>query len=292
MNVNKNHKDTVFSSLFNNPDVLRELYCALEGTDLPDTTPVIINTLSGVLYMNLVNDVSFEIGGRLVVLIEHQSTINQNMAIRLLLYIARVYEQIIQGKMIYSTKRILIPRPEFFVLYNGLEPYPDEAVLKLSDLYESVETLGIEAAVPVALELTVKVININEGRNEKIAKRSRTLSEYSAFIGKVREFEKGGESKEEAITKAAVYCRNHDILKEFLERHASEVINMLMTEWNMEDALAVRYEEGIEAGKEDGKEEEKIIIAKNLLSAGSSYDFINKITGLDADTIIKISAEM
>jgi hypothetical protein len=236
--------------LFSEPDVLRELYCALEGANIPDTTPVVINTLSNVLYMNLVNDVSFEIGGKLVVLIEHQSTINQNMAIRLLLYIARVYEQIIQGKKIYSTRKILIPRPEFYVLYNGTEPYPDEAVLRLSDLFESVETLWMKESAPAALELTVRVVNINEGRNEKIAKRSRTLFEYSAFIGKVREYEGVGESREEAITRAAVYCRDHDILKEFLERHASEVINMLMTEWNMEDALDVRYEEGLEDGIE------------------------------------------
>jgi len=287
MGVNNKYKDTVFSSLFSNPDVLRELYCALEGTDIPDTVPVTINTLSNVLYMNLINDVSFEIGGKLVVLIEHQSTINENMAARLLLYIARVYEQIIQDKKIYSVKKISIPRPEFFVLYNGKDPYPDEAELKLSDLYESVEALGL-GDHPPALELTVKVVNINEGRNEKIARGCGTLSEYSAFIAKVREYEGAGLSREEAITKAAVYCRDHDILKEFLEKHATEVINMLMTEWNMEDALEVRYEEGLEEGREEGR----IEIARNLLTTGSPCEFVSKITGLDLDTVKGISTSL
>jgi hypothetical protein len=41
------------------------------------------------------NDISFEIGDKLVVLIEHQSTINPNMPLRLLLYIGRVYEKIL-----------------------------------------------------------------------------------------------------------------------------------------------------------------------------------------------------
>jgi len=50
-----------------------------------------------------------------------------------------------------------------------------------------------------------------------------------------------------------------------------------MTEWNMDDALAVRYEEGRETATEE--------IARNLLAEGSTPDFIQKITGLDIETI-------
>jgi hypothetical protein len=39
------------------------------------------------------------------------------------------------------------------------------------------------------------------------------------------------------------------ILKDFLELHSSEVINMLLTEWNWDDALTVRGEEGREEGQ-------------------------------------------
>ena len=44
---------------------------ALEGITLPSDVPVSINTLENVLYMDLYNDTSFEIDGKLVVLIEH-----------------------------------------------------------------------------------------------------------------------------------------------------------------------------------------------------------------------------
>jgi hypothetical protein len=37
---------------------------------------------------------------------------------------------------------------------------------------------------------------------------------------------------EGAMKMAIDYCINHDILKEFLETHSSEVINMLLTEWH------------------------------------------------------------
>jgi predicted transposase/invertase (TIGR01784 family) len=68
---------------------------------------------------------------------------------------------------------------------------------------------------------------------------------------------------------------------------------MLMTEWNMDDALAVRYDEGhedgielgIERGIEQGLIKGKLIIARNLLCEGSTPEFVQKITGLDLETI-------
>jgi len=66
-NVNRNHKNSVFSSLFSNPDVLRELYSAIEGVTIPPDIRIDINTLSNVLFMKQINDVSFLIDNRLVV---------------------------------------------------------------------------------------------------------------------------------------------------------------------------------------------------------------------------------
>jgi predicted transposase YdaD len=48
---------------------------------------------------------------------------------------------------------------------------------------------------------------------------------------------------------------NHNILRNFLELHSSEVINMLFTEWNWDTALEVRWEEGREEGIEQGIEQ-------------------------------------
>ncbi|MDR2589259.1 MAG: Rpn family recombination-promoting nuclease/putative transposase, partial [Spirochaetales bacterium] len=126
MRANTKYKASVFSLLFSEPALLRQLYCALAGVELPPDIPVTINTLKNVLFMDRVNDISFEIGGKLVVLIEHQSSINPNMALRLLLYITRIYEKIVESKNIYTSCLLPLPRPEFFVLYNGTAPYPDE----------------------------------------------------------------------------------------------------------------------------------------------------------------------
>jgi hypothetical protein len=202
MGVNTKFKDSVFSFLFSDPEILKELYCALKGVSLPPDVPVSVNTIRDILFMDKVNDISFEIGGKLVILIEHQSTINPNMALRLLMYIARVYEKIVVDKNIYTTRLIPIPRPEFFVLYNGVTPYPDEAVLKLSDTFEKTDLPGIGEPGSPALELEVKVLNINQGRNERLVKKCKTLAGYSAFVGKVREYEAEGSGKEEAMKQA------------------------------------------------------------------------------------------
>ena len=286
MKANVQYKSSVFSFLFSNPDTLRELYCALEGVTLPADVPITINTLNDVLFMDRINDISFEIGGKLVVLLEQQSTLNPNMALRLLLYIARVYEKIVQNRRIYSSRKIPIPRPEFFVLYNGLDPYPDEGILKLSDAFESTVPLGLPEKGEPSLELTVRVININEGKNEAIARKCQTLAEYSVFVAKVREYEKEGYSREEAVKKAVIYCRDYDILKEFMEQNGSEVMNMVLTEWNWDDALDVRYEEG----REEGLEEKAIDIAKNMLKDGFSPEQTARLSGLDIAKVKALSA--
>jgi len=78
------------------------------------------------------------------------------MPIRCLEYIARLYEQFYKSKEKYSRKQLAIPTPEFFIFYNGKQPYNTASVLKLSDSFTQKHD-------EYALELSVKVININYG---------------------------------------------------------------------------------------------------------------------------------
>ncbi|MDR3147142.1 MAG: hypothetical protein LBU00_02040 [Treponema sp.] len=99
MPVNREYKSSVFSLLFSDPELLRELYGAIAGISLPPDLPITINTLQ---------------------------------------YIGRVYEKLTAGLKAFGRKLIKIPRPEFIVLYNGVDPYPDESILNLSDAFEDV----------------------------------------------------------------------------------------------------------------------------------------------------------
>jgi predicted transposase/invertase (TIGR01784 family) len=244
----------MFASLFSDESVLRELYCALRGVSLPDNIPIEINTLENVLYMDFINDISFEIGGKLVVLIEHQSTINPNIALRLLFYICRILEKKTESSNLYTTKQLKIPFPEFYVLYNGIAPFPDNEIIRLSDLFENPANGDTPPQIHPLLQLEVKIININEGRNAEMVNRCKKLMEYSFFVEKVRKYIKDGYSLEEAMKKTIKYCATHDILKEYLEIHGSEVMNML-EDWNMEDAKKFWREEAREEGLVEGLEQ-------------------------------------
>ena len=91
------------------------------------------------------------------------------------------------------------------------------------------------------------------------------LSEYSRFIGKIKENLNDGLYLEESIHQAIEYGIEHDIMREFLETNGSEVANMLLSGWNMDEALSVSKEEGYEDGYDDGKAEGKTEERKELI---------------------------
>jgi len=105
------------------------------------------------------------------------------------------------------------------------------------------------------LELKVDIYNINYEVNAEIVQRSRALSEYSKFISKIKENLADGLSLEESIHQAIEYGIEHDIMREFLETNGSEVANMLLSGWNMDEALSVSKEEGYDDGMAEGRAE-------------------------------------
>ena len=240
-------------------------------------TKIEINTLQDVLFMDVKNDISFSIDDKVIFLIEHQSTISENLPLRMLLYISRVYEKIVDRNTAYGTKLVKIPRPELIVLYNGKASFPDERILRLSDAFkeapDNTDKFG-------CVDLTVRVLNINDGRNEDIVKRSDALREYIVFTQKVREGTDAGKHLSDALAEAITYCEENQILQQFLKDYASEVLNMLLTEFIIEDAIAVWKAEG----KVEGKAERDMEVALKMLS--------NKKRGVSQASIVKTLKEI
>jgi hypothetical protein len=269
MDVKRNHKSSVFSTLFGNRDVLRELYSAIEGVEIPPEMPIDINTLSNIFVKGQINDLSFTIDNRLVVLIEHQSSINNNMPLRLLLYVSDIYQKIISRKALVQQKLVKIPTPEFIVLYNGEAPFPDYQKMRLSDAFTGVAGLKLPRENGKSLELEVHVYNINYGRNPGLLEKSAILNGYSMFVGKIREYNQKL-SLEESVKSAVKYCKENDILKEFLEKYGSEVVKMLLEEITVEDEITALLEEQREEilellDKDYSKEEIKRILMSKAI---------------------------
>jgi len=248
---NREVKSSAFTTFFSNPENAAALYSALEGVD---ATPEDINiaTLEGILFIARKNDLAFTVKNNVLIISEHQSSINENMPLRDAIYYGRTQEKLLSNpKEIYRRKRIMIPTPKFFVFYNGNEPFPSEKVMKLSDSY-------LEKTDPPMLELIVKVININLPNKHKLLEQCRPLYEYSWFIQKVKDYENMGHNRDAAITQAIRECKREDIMADFMYEHGSEVANMLFGEYDEELAKEVAREEGYEDGKIEGRIEGRI----------------------------------
>lgn len=257
-NENRKNKDTVFTDLFYSDKYakrnLLSLYNALFGDDLQDENLIEQVRLENVLFQNMQNDISFLVKDRKIVLGEHQSTINQNMPLRSLMYIGREYEKIVDPDKRYARKLIKIPTPEFITFYNGEEDLPTESVLRLSDAF-------IDKEEDSALELCVRVININHPKGHVVLNKCSILNEYSAFVEETRKF-KGDEA---SLEKAVKSCIKKGILEEYLKRKGSEVVNMLMMEYDYEKDMRAQRAEAEEIGEEKGKAKERDIL-KNVRS--------------------------
>ena len=283
--VTREYKDSIFTKLFSDKQKALELYNAVGTKKYDSNTEIEINTLDDVLYLDRINDVSFILDGKLIVLVEHQSSINANMPMRFLIYISKLYENFIASNElnIYREKLIKVPKPEFICLYNGTKDYPDGETLKLSDSFYDIE------GVDTGLDLAVKVININKGRNETIVKQSKVLSDYIFFIDRVRNGISSKIPLKDAIDSAVKYCIENNILIDFLETYRAEVMGMLTTEFDMNKALEARrldgYEEGKLEGEIKGEIKGKLETAKVMLSKNTPLDFIIEVTNLSRGQI-------
>jgi len=249
-----------------------ELYNAVSGKNYPENTEIKIITLSNVLFMEKINDICFVIDGKMVVLIEHQSTINENMCLRMLIYASSEYVKITDSKDLYRKKMIKLPTPEFIVLYNGKEEFPDYKEMRLSDSFE----IKNETCY---LELVAKVYNINKGRNAEMASRSPVLSGYEEFIAEIKSNLGSSMNLAEAIKLAIKTCLSKNILVSFLREHGAEVLNMIFTEWNWDDAIAVAKEEAYEKTWEKAQKREKELFA--LWESGVPLAEAKKKLGVD-----------
>lgn len=238
---NREAKSSTFTAYYGTPENAADLYRALDHASGVGPEDIEYETLQGILYMARRNDLAFTVKQKVLVVGEHQSTVNFNMPIRSAIYYGRTMERMIPPRFIYRSGVIPIPTPEFYVFYNGKRNQPSEQILKLSDSY-------LEKTNDPMLELKVKVININPSAKHPILEECRSLYEYASFIQQIRNHMEDGFSRDEAIAAAMDVCVRKGIMVDFIKEHGSEVRNMLFTEFNLEDAKEVWYEEGLEEG--------------------------------------------
>ncbi len=305
--VQKKYRDALFRRIFNEKSVLMELYNALNQTDYDDADELIFYTIDDVIYLGYKNDVSFIVRGTLN-LYEHQSTLNPNMPIRGLIYFGKQYESYIKqhNLNIYGKKMLSLPFPQFVIFYNGFEPLEndkDYMELHLSDafVYAGSNHLATDAASsPIStrpcLECTARVYNINYGHNQELMARCRTLEEYSILIGRISSKVRTGIPLEQAADTAVQECIRDGILQDFLIKHRSEVVGMLLEEFDMDEYIKMErrdsyedgHEDGLAMGLAEGKRLEQLHIIHNMFQENIPAQSCAKLLDKDVTFISKV----
>ena len=273
----RTYKDSLFCDIFSRKDYLQDVYRGLFGREV-SLQEIRLMTLQGTFFNDEKNDVSFLAGTRQIILMEHQSTLNENMPLRMFWYMAKLYRKQVPKDAPYRTRRLRLPAPCFYVFYNGLDPAPDEWEMRLSEAFEG------ECS---SLELCVTAYNINETSGSVILERSRTLKGYSAFVAQVRRRAAEGMSLEEAVKLAIRYCIGQDYLAEYFhEREMEEVFDMVSFKWDpelakrvqLEEAREIGMEQGLEKGMEKGMEKGVAEVVLNMLKKKWSLQDISEVS--------------
>ena len=242
-------KDILFRLVFGDDrQALLQLYNALHGTAYTDPHELQIVTLDNAIYISRKNDLAFLLAGS-INMYEHQSTLNPNMPVRFLIYLAQEYQLLVEStdKSLYGSEMIPLPTPQCVVFYNGTADTPDEYELRLSSAFSSQD-------VEPAVEVVVKVININYGHNEHLMQGCGLLSQYAQFVAVTREYANKYDNREEAMNAAIEYCIEHGILEDILRKHRSQVLGSLLEEFDEKKYAKTLREEGYESGREEGYE--------------------------------------
>ena len=242
----RQYQDTVFRMYFNEEARLKEVAGALHGRSYEEE-PLKIVTLEGTFLSQIKNDISFLLAGRHLIFMEHQSTANQNMPLRCLYYVCEQLRQYIPAKKLYQNTPLKLPAPEFHVFYTGNNDMPETCQMKLSDAY-------VKADEGIHLELKVNFHNIAYDNAKILLQRSRSIHDYSFFIAQIKRNMAAGMERAQAIREAMRYCEKSDIMKEFLQQHEREVVDMVNFEWNQKDFEEAILEEGMERGRAEGME--------------------------------------
>ena len=252
-------KDSVFTDLFQDKKYLLQLYQTLH----PEDKEVKENQLEDITIKHVMvdgdyNDLGFSVGNRLMVLVESQSTWSYNIIIRALMYLVQTYHDYFQrtGQNLYSSKRVIMPRPELYVIFTGDRKIIPDTISLSKDFFEG-ENIAIEAEVKVLYQESEDIIG-----------------QYIIFSKVYNEQRKKYGRTEDAIKETIRICKNRNVLKEYLESREKEVIGMMMTLFEEEQIMKAYTKDIMEQGIEQGMEQGITILVDTLKGLGQSKEFI------------------
>ncbi|WP_029540961.1 Rpn family recombination-promoting nuclease/putative transposase [Selenomonas sp. AB3002] len=280
MKPKRTYKDSLFRDIFNDKRRLQRIYHALTGKLIP-LNEIKITTLRGTFFEDIKNDISFMAGNDFIILMEHQSTLSENLPLRMLWYISKLYRQRVTPDAPYKKTRITLPAPHFYVFYNGTDDAPEKWTMRLSDAFKENNR---------TLELEVTAFNINYAKNGELLQKCHDLKCYSIFVNQVRIEVAAGKTLRQAITSAIRYCKKHDLLADyFASKEQKEVFDMVNFKWDWNRAMEVRAEEAAEKASAETADAKTTEFVINMLREHEPYERISRLASTSLENVKKIA---
>ncbi len=250
-------KDSVFTDLFSNSGYILQLYQSLhpEDHDVQESDLKTI-TLENIITDGIYNDLGFMKDDKIMVLVEAQSTWTVNIIIRALEYLVNSYHRyFFENDMdLYKSKKVEVPKPELYVIYSG-ERKARPTWISLSE-----EFFGGEKT---AIDVTVQMIY--DGREGDI------INQYVTFTKVLNEQVKKYGRSRKAVKEAIRICKDKNILREYLEKRESEVVDIMMQLYDQEEIMRVHIQS-------ERKDSGIMNVVQVLKGMGVSFsDIVNKI---------------
>jgi hypothetical protein len=284
--ANRLYKDRVFKFIFGNPENKEwtlSLYNAVNGSNYRNPDDIQFNTIEDAVYMSMKNDVSFIILDEMN-LWEHQSSFNPNMPMRFLTYGTQLYEKYTATSGYYKFSRKLqrLPKPHCICFYNGTEEQPEQQILKLSDAF------GGEGDI----EVKVKMLNVNYGKNRALMETCQPLREYAWLVDRVREHQRVMQNLEAAVDASIDEMPDSFVIRTLIEAHRAGVKKMFLTEYDEEKMKEQERKEAFADGVDAGVAEANERVAADMLKKKYPLDAIKDISRLSEAHIRKLAKSL
>ncbi len=273
-------KDSVFTDLFQDKKYLLQLYKALHPEDT-DVTEDDLNdiTIKNVLTDNIYNDLGFTVGGKLMILVEAQSSVwTVNIIVRALMYLVQTWHDYFERtkQNLYKSKKVQMPIPEVYVIFTG------ERKTRPSEISLSQEFFGgKECAV------NVKVKMIYDGKEGDI------INQYVMFTKVCNEQMKKYGRTRKAVMEAIRICKDRNVLSEYLSSKESEVVSIMMVLYDEEEIMRSYVESEVYEATQKAQYNEKIETAKRMLNDGVlPLDKVAEFSNLPLEVIERLANEL
>ena len=217
-------------------------------------------------------------GDKLMILTESQSTWTMNIIIRGLMYMVQTWHDYFNRtkQNLYKSRKVKLPRPEICVIYTG-ERKTRPSEISLSEEFFDGEECCIE----------VKVKMIYDGEEGDI------INQYVVFTKVCNEQIKLHGRTREAIKEAIRICKERNVLKEYLSKKESEVIDIMMALYDEEEIMKSYVESERYEAHQEGRYDEKVETAKRFLQMKKlSYDDIAVGSGLTIEEVEELASEL